>query len=257
MIHAIDCRLRAFAYNNQEFAKLLGASLQGMRDIPGQRVEIQKAMRVFGADAAPLVVVSGLAVGLVLALEWGLKLEMFGAKLLMGNVMAVSVVREIGPIITGIMVAGRTGAKMAAEIGAMRVTDQIDALRAMGVDPIHRLVMPRQLASTVTLFPLTLMADAVGILAGSFVAVHWLDMPSHFFWTAVFDSLGFKDLAVGLVKPFVFGYVIATISAYCGLHTRGGSSGVGAAATRAVMYGSLSVLILDFLLGKLTLAVFG
>ena len=155
------------------------------------------------------------------------------------------------------MVAGRTGAKMAAEIGAMKVTDQIEALRAMGVDPVRRLVMPRQLASTITLFPLTLMADAIGILAGWFVAVQWLDMAGHFYWTAVFESLGFKDLAVGFVKPFVFGYVIATISAYCGLQTRGGSSGVGESATRAVMFGSLSVLVLDFLLGKLTLALFG
>lgn len=256
-LHAVDIRTRIFVRESQEFARLMGASLVGMRDLWHLRRQVVEAMITFGSQSAWLVMLAALFLGLVLALEWGTKLEPFGAKLLMGRIVAVAVVREIGPMITGLMVAGRTGAKMAAEIGSMKMTDQIDALRALGMDPVSRLVTPRVVACTLTMFPLTLLADAVAILGGWFVAIQWLDISSHFYWTAAIDSLSFKDLAVGYVKPFVFGYMIATITAYFGMSTTGGSAGVGTSATRAVMFSSLSILIMDFVLGKLVLAVFG
>jgi len=256
-LHAVDTRARNFVSGAQEFALLLGAGVLGLKDLWHFRRQVGDSMVSFGSAASLLVIISGLFLGLVLALEWGTKLEPFGAKLLMGRVVAVAVIREIGPIITGLMVAGRTGAKMAAEIGSMQVTDQVDALRAMGINPVSRLVMPRQVASTITMFPLTLLADGAAILGGWIVAILWLNIPSHFFWSSALDSLSFKDLTVGYVKPFVFGYMIASISAFTGMSTRGGSSGVGDSATRAVMYSSLSILVVDFILGKLVLAVFG
>ncbi|NNF07061.1 MAG: ABC transporter permease [Candidatus Eisenbacteria bacterium] len=256
-VTTLDLKARRFVAGAQEFARLLGAGWLGLRDIWHYRRQVVEAMVVFGSSASFLVLASGLFLGLVLALEWGTKLEQFGAKLLMGQIVAIGVVREIGPMITGIMVAGRTGAKMAAEIGSMKVTDQLDALRALGMDPVARLVMPRQVAVMITMFPLTVMADALAIIGGWFVAVQWLGIKSNYFWSSALDSLTFKDLAVGYCKPLFFGYIIASISAYYGMTTKGGAAGVGDSATKAVMYSSLSILIVDFILGKLVLALFG
>ncbi len=241
----------------QDFARLLGAGWVGLRDALHYRRQIMDSILAFGVAAAPLVLLSALFIGLVLALEWGTKLEPFGAKSLMGRIVSIGVVREIGPVITGLMVAGRTGAKLTAELGSMKVSEQINALRAMGVEPVPRLVMPRQVASMLTMLPLTVLADAVAIIGGWYVAVTWLNIPGQVFWDGALDSLGFKDLAVGFVKPVFFGYIIASVSAYYGLATKGGASGVGLNATRAVMLSSLSVLIVDFILGKLILALFG
>jgi phospholipid/cholesterol/gamma-HCH transport system permease protein len=256
-VRAIDLKARGFMAEVQAFARLLGAGWVGSRDFWHYRRQILESILSFGVSAIPLVVLAALFIGLVLALEWGTKLEPFGAKFLMGRIVSVGVIREIGPVVTGLMVAGRTGAKMAAEIGSMQVTEQINALRALGVEPVPRLVMPRQIASMVTMLPLTMMADVVAILGGWYVAVTWLNIPGHSFWDGATKSLGFKDLAVGFVKPVFFGYIIASISAYYGMATRGGASGVGENATRAVMYSSLSVLVTDFILGKLVLAIFG
>jgi phospholipid/cholesterol/gamma-HCH transport system permease protein len=253
----IDLRIRGFLSGVQDFARLLGESLLGLRDIWHSRRQVREAMIMFGVRASPLVILSALFIGLVLALEWGTKLEPFGAKLLMGRIVSIGVIREIGPVITGLMIAGRTGAMVAAEIGSMKVTEQINALKTLGIDPVSRLVTPRQVASVVTMLPLTLMADAVAILGGWFVAVTWLDTPSIFFWESALDSLKFKDLSIGFVKPMFFGYFISSISSYYGMQTRGGASGVGLSATKAVMYSSLSVLVVDFILGKLVIALFG
>lgn len=256
-LRAVDTRIRHFIGEVQDFARLLGAGWSGMRDAWHYRRQIGEAMIAFGASATPLVLLSALFIGLVLSLEWGTKLEPFGAKALMGRIIAIGVVREIGPVVTGLMVAGRTGAKMAAEIGSMQVTEQLSALRALGVDPVSRLVMPRQVASMVTMLPLTVMADAIAILGGWYVATTWLNIPGQLFWSGALESLTFKDLAVGFFKPVFFGYIIASISAYYGMATRGGSTGVGLNATRAVMMSSLAVLVVDFILGKLILAIFG
>ncbi len=256
-IRALDSRSRRFMAEVQEFARLLGAGWVGSRDAWHYRRQIMESIMAFGVSAIPLVVLAALFIGLVLALEWGTKLEPFGAKFLMGRIVSVGVIREIGPVVTGLMVAGRTGAKMAAEIGSMQVTEQINALRALGVEPVPRLVMPRQIASMITMLPLTMIGDVVAILGGYYVAVTWLNISAHSFWEGALKSLTFKDLAVGFLKPVFFGYIIASVSAYYGMATRGGASGVGENATRAVMYSSLSVLVTDFILGKLILAIFG
>src|SRR5262249_47945306 len=157
-------------------------------------------------------------------------------------------VREIGPVITGLMLAGRTGAKIAAELGSMQVTEQISALTALGTDPVRRLVVPRQVAAVCTILPLTVIADCIAIVAGYVVAIVWLHTPGSLYWSSALDSLVMKDLAIGLLKPFFFGYMISTISCYYGMHTEGGASAVGESATLAVMYASLGVLISDFVL---------
>ncbi len=256
-LKSLELQIRIFLAEVQEFARLLGAGWVGVRDARHYRRQILESTIAFGVSASWLVVLAALFIGLVLALEWGTHLEPFGAKSWMGRIMSIGVIREIGPVVTGLMVAGRTGAKMAAEIGSMRVSDQINALQALGVEPVPRLVMPRQIASMITMLPLTLIADVVAIVGGWYVARTWLNTPSHTYWTEALTTLQFKDLAVGFVKPVFFGYIIASVSAYYGMSTRGGASGVGENATRAVMFSSLSVLATDFVLGKLILALFG
>jgi len=256
-LQALDIRIRLFVEESQDFARLLLGGWLGLRDAWHYRHQIGTSIMSLGISASWVIALSGLFIGLVLAMEWGNKLEQFGAKLLMGRIVSIGVIREIGPVLAGLMVAGRTGSKMAAEIGSMKVTDQIDALRAFGGDPVTRLVMPRQVASMITLLPLTLLADFMAILGGWYTAVTMLNTPSSFYWSSTLDSLTFKDLSVGFVKPVVFGYIIASVSAHCGMGTTGGASGVGAAATRAVVYSSLSILIVDFILGKLILALYG
>jgi phospholipid/cholesterol/gamma-HCH transport system permease protein len=248
--------VRNFVYGAQEFYLLIRNSFFGLPYAFKYRRETLRQIYVIGVSATPLVFLSALFIGLVLALEWGNKLEPFGAKILMGRIMSVGTVREIGPVITGLMLAGRTGAKIAAELGSMKVTEQIAALTALGTDPIRRLVVPRQTAAVCTILPLTIVADAISIIAGYVVAVAWLHTPGNLYWRSALDSLIFKDLSIGLLKPFFFGYIISTIACHYGMRTEGGASAVGESATKAVMMASLGVLVSDFVLSKLIISFF-
>ncbi|NIR48335.1 ABC transporter permease [candidate division KSB1 bacterium] len=239
----------------QDFFLMSYAALAGVPSAYRYRRETLDQMNYIGMGALLLVLVASLSVGLVLALEWGTRLERFGAKNLMGRIVSLSVIREIGPIVTGLMVAGRTGSKVAAELGTMKVTEQIDALKAFGTDPIKKLVVPRQVATVFMIVPLAIMADFIAVIGGYFMATLFLHTDSTIFWISALNNLEMKDLIIGLVKPLIFGYIIATVSCYFGIHTRGGAEGVGRSATRAVMYSSLSVLVCDFLVSKFIIAI--
>lgn len=249
-------KIKSLLSEVQDLFLMSYAALAGFPSIYKYRRESLDQMNYIGIGALLLVLTASLSVGLVLALEWGTRLERFGAKNLMGRIVSISVIREIGPIITGLMVAGRTGSKVAAELGSMKVTEQIDALKAFGTDPIKKLVIPRQIATVAMILPLAIMADTIAILGGYLMAILFLHTDSNIFWISALDSLEIKDLTIGLVKPLFFGYIISTISCYFGLYTRGGAEGVGRSATRAVMYSSLSVLIWDFLISKFIIALF-
>ncbi|RMG61208.1 MAG: ABC transporter permease [Calditrichaeota bacterium] len=219
--------------------------------------ETMHQMYILGNQALPLVLLAASFISMVMALEWGVKLEPFGAKLMLGRIISISVIREIGPIITGLMVAGRTGAKIVSEIGNMVLSEQVDAMRAFGIDPIKRLIVPRVVASILVMAPLTVVADALGIIAGWFSAVMWVDIDSQFFWLAIRDGLIPKDIYIGLIKPPFFGLMVGLISAYFGYRIRGGAEGLGRAATLTVMFSSLSVLFTDFILTKIVLSLYG
>ncbi|MFQ5707627.1 MAG: MlaE family ABC transporter permease [bacterium] len=240
----------------QDFYYMSFAAFIGLPGTYKYRRETLDQMNFIGIGALVLVLIASLSVGLVLALEWGTRLERFGAKNLMGRIVSISVIREIGPIITGLMVAGRTGSKVAAELGSMKVTEQIDALKAFGTDPIKKLVVPRQVATVTMILPLAIMADTIAIIGGYFMAILFLHTDSTIFWISAINNLEMKDLTIGLVKPLFFGYIISTIACYFGIYTHGGAEGVGRSATRAVMYASLSVLIWDFLISKFIIALF-
>jgi len=218
--------------------------------------ETFKQIYIMGNQGLPLVILASTFVSLVLTLEWGHKLEPFGAKLMLGRIVSISVIREIGPMITGLMVAGRTGAKIVSEIGNMALTEQIDALRAFGTDPIRRLIVPRVFASIIVMLPMIILADTIGIIAGWFAAVTWLGVDSQFFWLSVRDGLFLKDISIGLIKPPFFGLLIGLISAYYGYNIQGGAEGMGRAATKTVMYSSIGVLIMDFILTKTLLILY-
>lgn len=220
------------------------------------RGETFKQMYNLGNQALPLIITAMIFIGIVLTLETGKRLEPFGAKIMLGRVIAIAVIREMGPIVTGLMMAGRVGAKIVSEIGNMVLTEQVDALRAYGTDPIKRLIVPRVFAAFIVMLPLTIIADAIGIIAGSFSAIALLDVDFDFFWMSVRQGPLLKDLIVGIIKPPFFGLMIGTISAYLGYTLRGGSEGMGIAATKTVMYTSIGVLLMDFILTIIIIAFF-
>ena len=220
------------------------------------RGETFKQLYILGNQGLPLVILSMIFISIVLTLETGKRLELFGAKLMLGRVVVIAVLREMGPIITGLMMAARAGAKIVSEIGNMVLTEQVDALRAYGTNPIKRLIVPRVFSAIAVMLPMTFIADAIGIFAGSFSAITLLDVDFDFFWLSVRDGPTLKDLMVGIIKPPFFGLLIGTISAFLGYTLEGGSEGLGQAATKTVMYASIGVLLMDFVLTIIIITFF-
>jgi phospholipid/cholesterol/gamma-HCH transport system permease protein len=193
---------------------------------------------------------------MVLALQSGLTLDQFGARSVVGRLVSASMVKELGPVLTALMVTGRVGSGIAAELGSMAVTEQIAALRALGADPIRKLVLPRVLAATIMVPALTIIGDAIGMFGGAIIATWQLHVPMSVFWSSVTEGLYMRDLGMGIAKPFVLGFAFASIACHIGLRTTGGTQGVGRATTNAVVAGSVAVLGLDFLVTKLLIALF-
>jgi phospholipid/cholesterol/gamma-HCH transport system permease protein len=193
---------------------------------------------------------------MVLALQTAYGLHRFGAKNYVGNIVGLSLVRELGPVLSAVMVCGRVGAGIAAEIGSMVVTEQVDAIRTMGADPVRKLVSPRILAGVIALPALVVIANLVGIYGGLLVAVYELDLTSHLYYHSLLYTILIRDVVDGLIKSCVFGFLIVSIACYKGLETRGGTEGVGIATTQAVVVGSIMVFISDFFITKL-LILFG
>lgn len=220
------------------------------------RGETFKQFYILGNQALPLIILSTIFITIVLTIETGKRLEPFGAKLMLGRVVAIAVLRELGPVISGLMMAGRIGAKIVSEIGNMVLTEQVDALRAYGTDPIKRLIVPRVFAAVAVMLPLTIIADFIGIVAGSFSAITLLDVDFDFFWLSVKEGPTLEDMFVGMIKPPFFGLLIGTISAYLGYTLKGGAEGLGRAATLTVMYTSIGVLLMDFILTIIIVSFF-
>lgn len=209
---------------------------------------IIKQMEEVGANSIPVVLITAISTGMVLALQSYNGFRRFNAESLVGTVVALSMTRELGPVLTGLIVAGRAGAAMAAELGTMKVTEQIDALVTMAVNPVKYLIVPRFLAGLVMLPILTVFADVVGIAGGYFVAVNLLDVNSVVYLRRTYDYLELDDIYGGLLKAAVFGMIIATISCYKGFTTEGGAQGVGKATTGAVVVSSMLILVSDYYL---------
>jgi len=249
----------------QEFFVLAGKALGFIFVKPFYAADTFQQMDAIGVGSIGIVLLTGFFTGMVLALQMSVQLQAFGMTDYIGRLIAGSMIRELGPVLAGLMVAGRVGSGIAAQLGSMRVTEQIDALNTLGTDPIKKLVTPRVLASLIMLPVLTVINDFVGILGGSIIAMFYLGKPAGLYWRTVFEQIlsgGFtlhyipNDFIQGLLKPFVFGGIISLVACYQGLNTRGGTEGVGNSTTRTVVTASILILVVDYFLTQIILALF-
>lgn len=236
-------------------AELAGSAIAGSIRKPFYIQEILHQMDETGVRSLGITNITALFTGAVLALQTAYSLAAFGGKLFIGRVVSLSLVRELGPVLTALMVGGRVGAGITAEIGSMAVTEQVDALRAMAVSPVKRLVTPRLIAIVVMLPLLTALADLLGILGGLAIAVWELQMTASFYFNSIWNQLKIADITSGLGKTVFFAFEIALIGCYNGLTVQGGAAAVGRATTRTVVVASISILVSDFFLTKLFLAL--
>jgi phospholipid/cholesterol/gamma-HCH transport system permease protein len=247
--------LKQAALEVQEYVRLLLATARGTVTRPFYYHDVIEQFDAIGVGSLTVVLLTGLFTGAVLALPSGLTLDQFGARSLVGSLVSASMVKELGPVLTALMVTGRVGSGIAAELGSMMVTEQINALRALGTDPVRKLVVPRMLAGLIMVPILTVISDTVGILGALIITVYQLRVAPSVYWNSVFDGLYMEDVWMGLIKPFFLGFVIVSIGCHVGLRTRGGTQGVGRATTNAVVAGSVSVLAVDFFVTKLLIAL--
>src|SRR5436189_3959317 len=219
----------------QDYSLLAGRSLANLFRHPRYFADMIQQADLIGVGSLPIVVLTGTFTGAVLALNSAHTLQRFGSLSLIGQLVSVGMVTELGPVLTGLMVAGRNSSGMASELGSMVVTEQIDAMRALGTDPMKKLVTPRVVSTVFMLFFLTILGDLMGMLGGAFVVNFVLRLDTHQYWNSAWQTLEFSDVFTGLAKPLVFGFIISTIGCYYGLTTKGGTQGVGRATTEAVV----------------------
>jgi len=236
-------------------AQLTGQTFAAMFSRPFYTSALLDQMDELGVKSVSITGITALFTGMVLALQTAYSLEAFGGKMFVGRVVSLSLVRELGPVLTALMVGGRVGSGITAELGSMTVTEQVDALRAMAISPIRRLVVPRVLATVIMMPVLTAIADVLGILGGLGIAVLELQMTAQDYITSIWQQLSISDIFSGLSKTVFFGLEIAAIGCYNGLQAQGGAASVGLATTRTVVLASICVLISDFFLTKLFLAL--
>ncbi len=239
----------------QEYVRLQMATFRGITSRPYYWVDIVEQFEQIGIGSLTVVLLTGFFTGAVLALQTGLTLDQFGARPFVGRLVSASMIKELGPVLTGLMLAGRVGSGIAAELGSMLVTDQINALRALGTDPVRKLVVPRVLAGFFMAPVLTVIANTVGIIGGWLIAVYQLRVASSLYWTSVIEGLYLQDAWMGLIKPFCLGYAIVTIGCHVGLRTSGGTQGVGRATTNAVVASSVAVIAVDFFVTRVLITL--
>jgi phospholipid/cholesterol/gamma-HCH transport system permease protein len=259
-----DGWVRSTANGVQEYFVLAARALRFMFARPFYWRDMLTQMDRIGVGSLPIVLLTGLFTGMVLALQSSVELSKFGADVYVGNLVGASMIRELGPVLAALMVASRVGSAIAAEIGSMKVTEQLEALQSFGTDPIKKLVTPRIIAGLVCLPLLTVVADVVGIVGGMIVAVFDIGVPADTYmrsiWSTIAQSgfvLGFfpRDFVSGLFKPFVFGGIIALTGCYYGMNTEGGTEGVGLSTTRSVVTASVLILASDYFITQALLVL--
>ena len=235
----------------QDYTYLSLRAISNLFSKPVYFAEITQQADFIGVGSLPIVVLTGMFTGIVLALNSAKTLEQFGSLSLTGTLVSLSMVRELGPVLTSLMVAGRNASGMASELGSMKVTEQIDAMRALGTDPDKKLVTPRVIATVFMMFFLTIISDLVGLVGGWLISFSMLGLNSYQYWNSAYQALKYNDVITGLVKPLVFGFIIATIGCYYGMTTKGGTQGVGRSTTQAVVWSSVLILATDAVLTQL------
>jgi phospholipid/cholesterol/gamma-HCH transport system permease protein len=252
---AVEAGVKRIALEAQEYVRLVAAAFHGVVTPPRYRYDVVEQFDAIGVQSLTVVLLTGFFTGAVLALQSGLTLDQFGARPVVGRLVSASMIKELGPVLTGLMLCGRVGSGIAAELGSMVVTDQINALRALGTDPIRKLVVPRMLAGIIMAPILTIIADFVGIVGGWIVARFQLQVASGLYWSSILQALYMQDIWMGLLKPFVLGFVIVSVACHVGLRTTGGTQGVGIATTKAVVAGSVGVIAMDFFVTRVMISL--
>jgi phospholipid/cholesterol/gamma-HCH transport system permease protein len=251
----LQSRLKHAALEVQEYVRLTAATFVAIFSRPFYRHDVIEQFDLIGFGSLTVVLLAGLFTGMALASQSGMTLDQFGARPIVGRLISASMVKELGPVLTALMLTGRIGSGIAAELGSMVVTDQINALRALGTDPVRKLVVPRVLAGIFMAPVLTVISDFVGILGGWVVARFQLQVNSGLYWSSVVKGLYMQDVWMGLTKPFVFGFVIVTIACHVGLRTSGGTAGVGKSTTVSVVAGSVGVIATDFFVTQILISL--
>lgn len=255
MIALLQHWLKHAALEVQEYVRLTAAALRGVFTPPIYRHDIVEQFDLIGVGSLTVVLLTGLFTGMALTAQSGMTLDQFGARPVVGRLVSASMIKELGPVLTALMLTGRIGSGIAAELGSMMVTDQINALRALGTDPVRKLVVPRVLAGFLMTPVLTVISDFVGIFGGWIVARFQLQVNSGLYWSSVTKGLYMQDVWMGLIKPFVFGFVIVTIACHVGLRTTGGTAGVGKSTTVSVVAGSVAVIATDFFVTQILITL--
>jgi phospholipid/cholesterol/gamma-HCH transport system permease protein len=251
----IENGVKKVALEAQEYVYLLAATFQGLVTPPIYRHDIVEQLDLIGVASLTVVLLTGFFTGAVLALQSGITLDQFGARPVVGRLVSASMIKELGPVLTGLMLTGRIGSGIAAELGSMVVTDQINALRALGTDPVRKLVVPRIVAGVLMAPVLTVISDFVGIVGGWMVARFQLQVASGLYWSSILKALYMQDVWMGLIKPVVLGFVIVSIACHVGLRTSGGTQGVGKSTTVAVVAGSVGVIAVDFFVTRVLISL--
>jgi phospholipid/cholesterol/gamma-HCH transport system permease protein len=255
MLPWFETRVKSALLEMQEYTLMLGKVGRALVTRPFYVRDIIEQFDAVGVGSLTVVLLTGMFTGMVLALVSAITLDQFGARSMVGRLVSASMVKELGPVLTGLMVAGRVGSGIAAELGSMMVTEQIAALRALGTDPIRKLVLPRILAGLLMVPLLTVVSGGVGMVGAWIVTVTQLKVPSSVYWNSVVLGLYIQDVWMGLIKPFFIGFAIASIGCHVGMRTSGGTQGVGRSTTNAVVASSVAVIAVDFFVTKLLIAL--
>ncbi len=242
--------LKNFLFQLQEISLLIWRAFAGLFRRPRYIGETIRQMDLIGVGSLPIVLLTGFFTGGVLILQTYPTLAYYGGQSEAGRAVATSLIRELGPVLSALMVSGRIGSAISAELGSMVVSQQIDAMRALGTDPIRKLVAPRMIALIFMLPLLTVAADIFGIIGGSVVASVIFNQETNVFITSVRAGITAEDIIGGIIKPLFFGLIIGSISCYKGLSTTGGTVGVGRSTTNAVVLASIWVIVFDFFISK-------
>jgi phospholipid/cholesterol/gamma-HCH transport system permease protein len=244
---------QSFLSDVQDYSLMSWQSLTNIFSSPRYFQDLLVQMDDIGVGSLPIILLSGLFIGGVMVLQTGSQFVRFGQTALTGDIVSLALVRELGPTLTGILVAGRCASGIASELGSMLVTEQVDAMRAMGTDPSRKLVTPRVVGTILVMPLLTALYDFIGLLGGCIASVFSLRLNAVEFWTRAINALDFGDIMQGMMKPLVYGFIVATVGCYKGLTTRGGTQGVGRSTTQAVVVASVLIIAADLFLTKLAL----
>ena len=248
--------LKSFLFQLQEISLLIWRAFVGLFRRPRYLGETIRQMDLIGVGSLPIVLLTGFFTGGVLILQTFPTLQYYSIQDQSGRSVATSLVRELGPVLSALMVSGRIGSAISAELGSMVVSQQIDAMRALGTDPIRKLVAPRLLALIFMLPILTVAADIFGIIGGGVIATTLFNQDTNVFITSVRNGITTEDLLGGIIKPLFFGLIIGSVACHKGLSTTGGTVGVGRSTTSAVVLSSIVVIIFDFFLSKAIQTIF-